>query len=267
MPANRHYRVRVRIKVRNRLFRRSGFVLGFALTVGLAAYAGFRSFGAVSGFSPVPVFSFRLKALKLNCAVPAVTEEIRALFSARLGRALSSSDCSALALEIKKRHTAVSEVSVRRNFLNGGAAVTVRLETVLTPVFLEGGTTAYLSESGKLISENFSPPPQNDLRAEIYGPPDGFNMSALAGFISDMGVLEKSFLSPPDRLEYRPREKTCRIFLRNGCEVLWGEFEFTRLKVLRLNEVLNDVSLKLRLPVRVDLRSFREGRIFVSAGA
>jgi len=267
MPANRRYRVRVRVKVRKRFFRRSGLVLGLALAAGFAAYAGFRSFGAVSGFSLVPVFSFRLKELKLNCPAPAVTEEIRALFSARRGRTLSSSDCSALALEIKKRHTAVREVSVRRNFLNGGAAVTVRLEPVLTPVFLEGGTTAYLSESGKLISESFSPPPQNGLRAEIYGPEEGFNMTALAGFISDMSVLKKSFLSPPERLEYRPREKTCRIFLRNGCEVLWGEFEFTRLKVLRLNEVLNNVSLKLRLPVRVDLRSFREGRIFVSAGA
>jgi hypothetical protein len=125
---------------------------------------------------------------------------------------------------------------------------------------------AYLSESGKLISETFSPPPPNGLRTEIYGQADDFNVPALARFISDMGVLKKSFLSPPDRLEYRPREKTCRIFLSNGCEVLWGEFEFTRLKVLRLNEVLNDVSFKLRLPVRVDLRSFREGRIFVSAG-
>ena len=92
-------------------------------------------------------------------------------------------------------------------------------------------------------------------------------MPALAGFINDIGALKENFLSPPERLEYRPREKTCRVFLSNGCEVLWGEFEFTRLKVLRLNEVLNDVSLKLRLPVRVDLRSFREGRIFVSAGA
>lgn len=259
--------MRVRVKVRKRLFKRSGFIFGLALAAGLAAYAGFLSFGAVGRLSPVPFFSFRLKELKLNCPAPAVTEEIRALFLARSGRTLSSSDCSALAREIKKRHTAVREVSVRRNFLNGGASVTVRLEPVLTPVFLEGETTAYLSRSGKLISESFSPPLQNSLRAEIYGSEKSFSMPALAGFISDMGILKKSFLSPPERLEYRPREKICRIFLSNGCEVLWGEFEFTRLKVLRLNEVLNDVSSKLRLPVKVDLRSFREGRIFVSAGA
>ena len=47
--------------------------------------------------------------------------------------------------------------------------------------------------------------------------------------------------------------------------VLWGKFEFTRLKVLRLNEVMKDASRKTAGPLRADLRSFREGKIFVSA--
>ncbi|MCX5784095.1 MAG: hypothetical protein NTX59_00225 [Elusimicrobia bacterium] len=292
MPVNRRYKVRFRGKVRKQLLKRSRLFLGLALAAALAVYGGFKSFGVVSGFSPGAFFSFRLKELKLDCPVPSINEYARGLFLARQGRPLSSADCSLLALEIKNHHTAVRDVLVRRNFFSGGAFVTVRLEPVVSPVFLPGGTTAYLSESGRLLTENFSKVAETGLRTEIYGQFEGIGnpallvptqiqksgagrnrrddsfedgaLPALSGFIGDIGLLRKNFSSPPTRLEYRPREKFCRLFLENGCEVLWGEFEFTRLKILRLNEVLKDVSLKLKFPVSVDLRFFKEGRIFVS---
>ncbi|HAH31097.1 MAG TPA: hypothetical protein DCL44_02150 [Elusimicrobia bacterium] len=327
MPVNKRYKVRFRVKVRNQLLRRSRLSLGILLAVALAAYGGFKSFGAISGFSPAAFFSFRLKELKLNCPAPSINKYARGLFSARQGKPLSSADCDLLAFEIKKRHLAVRDVLVRRNFFSGEAAVTIRLEPVVSPVFLPGGATAYLSESGKLLTENFSKVTETGLRTELYGRFEDMHNSAADGdrdtagrgndvggeqqvirtqgkggrfpaqslpaaslsqsavtagrirrdggfvegalpalsrFISEMGLSREKFSSPPTRLEYQPGGKFCRLFLENGCEVLWGEFEFTRLKILRLNEVLEDVSLKLKFPVSVDLRFFKEGRIFVS---
>ena len=257
--------MRVRLKVRVHHFRRFWRLAALALAAALAAYAGFRSFAAVSALSPSAFFSFRLKRLEMNCPAPAVAAEAAALFSARLNRVLSRSDCAEMGRLIKERYTSVSGVSVRRNFLNVGARVTVLLEPVLAPVLLEGGTTVYLSSGGKLMAEAFSPPAENGFRSEIYGLERGREAPAFAGFIRELGSLKKTFLSPPMRLQYLPREKICRLFLENGCEVLWGEFEFTRLKVLRLNEVLSEVPFKLSLPVKVDMRFFKEGRIFVSA--
>ena len=87
----------------------------------------------------------------------------------------------------------------------------------------------------------------------------------LAVFLSALKPLTGLFYSRPLALSCDGRTWDCRLKLEDGTTVLWGKFEFTRLKVLRLNEVMKDASLKTGGPLRADLRSFREGKIFVSA--
>lgn len=261
MPGKRNYKVRVRMKVRNNLLRRGGAVAGAMLGLLAAAWLSSAALKAARGFFGGGILSFRPDSFEVDCPAPAAADSAKALLSKALNSPLSARRCAELAAEIKRRHPGLSSVSVGRNFITGKALVKAVPEEVVTPVLLDG-TTSYLGVSGRFIPESLAGgdgfPFPVAVRAGTGEAP------ALAAFLSGLKPLAGLFVRRPLLLDCPGVSGDCRLGLEDGSTVLWGGFEFTRLKILRLNEVMEDAARKTGGPLRVDLRYFGEGKIFVS---
>jgi hypothetical protein len=217
---------------------------------------------ASRGFISSRIFSFRPASFNVDSPSPEAALSARELMGATLRAPLSARRCAEIAAELRRRHPGLSEISVARNFFTGRASVKAVPEDIVSAVLL-GGSTVYLSATGRLLRENITGRTCSELPAEIgWAAPSA---PGLAGFLKELSPLLPDFYSRPSRLDCPTRDWACTLRLEDGTSVLWGEFEFTRLKVLRLNEVMKDASLKRPGPLRVDLRYFREGKIFVSA--
>jgi hypothetical protein len=248
--------------VRNQLLRRGGAAAGLAVG-GLVAFwlfgVGLRTARAYVGSR---LLSFKPSSFEVNCPSAEVSASARELMADALKTGVTSGRCAEIAAEIKRRHPGLSTVRVARNFFTGKAVVTARPEAVLAPVLLNGAT-AYLSSAGRIVPENLSGQADAGLTVAIGWPAQ--EAPALASFLAELKPLLPLFYSRPDALYCPGPGWACQLRLEDGSGVQWGEFEFTRLKIIRLNEVVRDASLKRSGPFQVDMRYFREGKILVSA--
>ena len=254
--------MRVRGKVRNQLLRQGGTVAGLALGLLLGSWFFGTALKASRGFISGRIFSFRPASFNVDCPSPEASVSARELMAATLKAPLSARRCAEIADELRKRHPGLADVRVARNFFTGRASIKAVPEAIVSAVMLEGAT-AYLSVSGRLLGENITGQTASELPAQIGWPAQ--SAPGLAAFLKELSPLLPVFSSRPSRLECPGSDWACTLRLEDGTSVLWGEFEFTRLKVIRLNEVIKDASLKRPGPLRVDMRYFREGKIFVSA--
>lgn len=263
MAAEKKYKIKVRLKVRNRLLKRSGLaVSAFAAAVIL----GYCCFLAARLAARVPAgrfFAFTAKSLSVSSPSEEISAEISRRMSGKLGGVFSSGDAEAFAAGLKKTYSALSRVEVKRNFVSGRVAVRAESESVIAKVRVNGEQVHYLSESGRLLPEHYGPDPADIFETEVYAGP-GLVLGPLAGFLKELKALAPGFSSRPVKLECRGPAEPCRLTLENSAEVLWGEFAFTKDKVNRLNEVLPDAARRIKGPLKVDFRYFRDGKIFVS---
>ncbi|HBA61142.1 MAG TPA: hypothetical protein DCZ92_10055 [Elusimicrobia bacterium] len=259
MAGRKKFKVKVRVKVRNNLLRRggaaAGIVLGLGFVVWISGYALRSSRDLISG----RFFSFKPVSIEVNCPAPEAAASARELFSGTLNSPLTAGRCRELAAELKRRHPALSSAKVFRNFFTGKTEISAAVEPVVAPVLLNGATV-YLGETGRLMRENLSGPQTAPFLTELRG---AARVAGLVTFLKDIKAQYALFSSKPVKLECGP-EPECSLLLEDRTRVLWGGFEFTGLKVLRLNEVLKDAAAKRGGPLRIDLRCFREGKIFVS---
>lgn len=259
MAGRKRFKFKVRIKVRNKLLRRggaaAGIVLGLGFIVWLAGYALQSSRGLLDG----RFYSFKPVSIEINCPAPEAAASARKLFAGAVNSPLTAARCRELAAELRRRHPALSSAKVFRNFFTGKAAVSAAVEPAVAPVLLNGATM-YLGETGRLMRENLSGPQPQSFVTELQ---DASPVPGLVAFIIEVKALDTVFFSRPAKLECG-RDGAVSITLEDGTRVLWGGFEFTGLKVLRLNEVLKDALAKRGGPLRIDLRCFKEGKIFVS---
>lgn len=260
MPPRKKFRMKVRVKVRNRLLRRggaaAGFVLGLSALLWLSGHALKVSRAMLGG----DMLSFRPASVAVDCPEP-VEATAKALLSASLGKALSARRCDELEAELKRRHDALAEAAVSRNFFTGKASLTARAEPAAAPVLLNGATF-YLGETGRFMRENLSGSEEPPFRTSVTG--SAAPSPELVKFLGELRAWLDGFPYKPLALDCRLPERACSVALADGSRVDWGGFEFTRLKILRLSEVLKRAEARRSGPFKVDLRSFAEGKIFVS---
>ena len=262
MAGKRKFKVRVRVKVRNQLLRRGGAAAGVALGLLLVSWLFGAGIKVSRRFLDDRVFSFRPDFFEINCPSPEAAVSLKELADKALKSRLSAGRCAEIEREIIRRHPGLASVKVSRNFFTGRAGITAVPEEVVSGV-LADGAMVYLGTTGRLMSEKLSGSGPDAFAVELAGAPR--EAPELAAFLTALKPLAGLFYSRPQALSCDGRSWDCRLRLEDGTSVLWGKFEFTRLKVLRLNEVMKDASLKKGGPLRADLRSFREGKIFVSA--
>lgn len=260
MAIKRRFKVKVRGKVRNQLLRRGGMAAGVAVGLLLASWlagAAVKTYRAAWAYG----LAFKPEAFEIDCSSTEAAESLRELAAAAVKKPFSSVRAAALAEEMRRRRPGLASVRISRNFFTRKASVEAVPEEAVAAV-LAGGATAYLGVTGRLMPENLSPSAGVPFPVRL-GSPGG--SPELARFLAGLKPLLPLFYSQPESLACDGAEADCRLRLADGSLVLWGEFEFTRLKILRLNEVMNDALGKSGGPLRADLRSFREGKIFVSA--
>ncbi|OGS14462.1 MAG: hypothetical protein A2234_04155 [Elusimicrobia bacterium RIFOXYA2_FULL_58_8] len=262
MAARKKFRVKVRVKVRNRLLRSGSTAAGIILCLALAVWLSGESLKASRRFIASRLTAFRPAAIVVDSPAPEAAASALELLSGQAGSPLTGARCRELAAKLKSRHPALASARITRNFFTRKAAVHVTVEPVVTPLLLNG-TTAYLGETGRFMRENLSGPQAPVFTTEVRGPAGP--APALVKFLREVNSFSGQFPARPVKLECELKDPACTFTLADSTRVLWGGFEFTRIKVLRLTEVLKDASAKNDGPLRVDLRSFNEGKIFVSA--
>ncbi|HNW43075.1 MAG TPA: hypothetical protein PKI19_01120 [Elusimicrobiales bacterium] len=262
MAPRKKFKVKIRVKVRNRLLRSGGAAAGIVLGLALAAWLSGESLKASRRFFESRLTAFRPVSVAVYCPAPEAAASARELLARAVDSPLTAARCRELAAELKRLHPALASASISRNFFTGKAAVHAAVEPVVAPLLLDG-TTVYLGETGRLMRENLSGSLSPAFVTEVHGAPGP--APALVKFLREISPLSGSFPSNPVKLDCELAEGTCAFTLADRTHVLWGGFEFTGLKVLRLSEVLKDAAAKRGGPLRVDLRSFNEGKIFVSA--
>jgi hypothetical protein len=262
MAVRKKFRVKVRVKVRNKILRRGGTVSGIVLAVALAAWLSGESLKASRKFLEGRLTAFRPAAVSIDCPAPEAAASARDLLAKALDAPLTAGRCLELAAELKRRHPALASARVSRNFLTGSAAVHASVEPVVAPLLLNG-TTVYLGETGRFMRENLSGMQEPAFVTEVRG--SAGPAPVLVKFLREIHSVSGLFPAKPVKLECELKEAACEFTLSDSTRVLWGGFEFTRLKVLRLAEVLKDAAAKSGGPLKVDLRYFNEGKIFVSA--
>ncbi len=288
MAAEKKYKIKVRLKVRNRLLKKAGLTVSAFAAVLVLGYSCFLAVGLAARMPAGRFFAFTAKSLSVNSPSEEISAEISRRMAGKLGGAFTSGEAEVFAAGLKKSYSALSRVEVKRNFVSGRVSVRAESENVIAKVRFNGEKVLYLSESGRLLAEHYGPDPADIfetevcLSAESYGPVPGKGgrpaLGPLAVFLKELRALAPGFSSRPVKLECRgpagpatpllsfaaERFASCRLILENSAEVLWGEFEFTKSKVNRLNEVLPDAACKIKGPLTVDFRYFRDGKIFVS---
>ncbi|MCM2267677.1 MAG: hypothetical protein NDI60_07905 [Elusimicrobiales bacterium] len=262
MAVKKTYKVRVRGKVRNNLLRRGAAVAGASLALFSAVWVSGAAFKASRDFFDDGPLSFRPESFEVDCPSEAAAATARELAARTLNAPMTAARRDRLAQELRRRHPGLVSVEVNRNFVTRKVVVTARPEEAVSPVLLNGAT-AYLGVTGRFMSESLAGRPAAELRTEI--PWAAASAPALAAFLGELKPLLPLFYSRPALLECPGRDWACRLRLEDGTTVLWGGFEFTRLKILRLNEVAQDAARRKAAPFRVDMRYFREGKIFVSS--
>ncbi|MBI4802276.1 MAG: hypothetical protein HY796_07095 [Elusimicrobia bacterium] len=271
MRSAKKHRVRLRLKVRNRIAKKTGAGFAAVVFIALIAYGGFRARSFVAASHPGETFAFKMKVLDVKSPSALVSGGISDLLKSGIGRRFSPADAKNLELALRARYPALSRVEVRRSLIGGRVTVLAYPESVVAKVRLvhprgEGGEEFYLAENGRLLKETYGPAPADAFETAVYAGP-GESLAALAGFLKEIKGLKDEFSSRPVSLRYRRSEGGCLVTLENSAEIFWGEFEFTRSKIAKLNEVLKDAAQKIKGPLKVDFRYFRDGKVFVSKAA
>ncbi|OGS53368.1 MAG: hypothetical protein A3J79_02955 [Elusimicrobia bacterium RIFOXYB2_FULL_62_6] len=267
MRAAKKYRVKVRLKVRNRIARKTGAIVAGLACAALIGYGAYRARGLAAAAGPVEFFSFTAKELEVKSPSDVITADISALVKPRLGRRFTRADAKNLERVLRVRYPSMKRSEVRRSLLGGRVTVTAEAEPVVARVRLlsarGGGGEFYLAENGRLLGETYGAAPADGFETSVYAEP-GEVLAPLAVFLKELKGLSEEFSSRPVALRYRRPEGACQLTLENDAEVFWGELEFTRSKVAKLNEVVRDAAQKISGPLKIDFRYFRDGKVFVS---
>ena len=263
MAASKKYRVKVRVKIQKRIFRTAGIAFSALAAAAILGCAGLAAVRLFSSLSPGRFFSFTLKSVSVESPSEDISAEISRRMRRHLGGTFSSGDAQAFAAALKQSYPALSRVDVDRHFVNGRVFVRAESERVVAKVRFNGGDEFYLSEKGRLLGECYGAAPDNIFETDLYAAP-GAGLAPLAVFLAELRLRAPEFSSRPVKLEYRGAAGFCRLTLENSAEILWGEFEFTKAKISRLNEVLADAARKIKGPLKVDFRYFKDGKVFVS---
>lgn len=252
--------MKVRVKVRNRLLRRGGAAAGVVLGLAALLWISGQTVRSARSFVEGRLLSFRPVSITMDCPPP-VADSARELLAGAVGHVLSGRRCGELAAELKSRHSALASARISRNFFTGKARVTAAPEPAAAAVLLNG-TTAYLGESGRFMDENLSGPVTSSFSTEVAG--STVPAPGLVKFIKEVEGYRALFACQPVKLSCASGGASCSFLLSDGSNVTWGGFEFTRLKIIRLSEVMRKAAGSRSGPFKVDLRSFAEGKIFVS---
>ncbi len=192
-------------------------------------------------------------------AVDGVPEPMLSLAQATADAVVGTAGEKAAA--IMRAYSCVRDVRVRRAWGEKTATLLPILRRAVAPVVRRGRPAGFLGDDGVIFS---APVGVFDLTGAVVdaGDAPGLDLMALAREwtqINDRGVLhsplvEMSWVSPDDGWQAR---------FEDGTFVLWGPLTWTKEKLSRLSEALDDARTKELGAFNADLRWFADGKVIL----
>ncbi|MBI4656403.1 MAG: hypothetical protein HY746_06625 [Elusimicrobia bacterium] len=280
MLIRRGHKVRLRLKVKKHRFKKlTLFIMwagmGFAVFYSLIALRSFASTAFRDAFRIFRVKSVKVELLKeqgvgFSENPDLKFKEISDIAAESIGKPWNKKAGMELVSKLKSRYPHVKNLDISRGVFNGVLEVRIAFENIVSKVRFNGDAPACLAETGRILKNfcgDMSLPAipvdllVNETKNNTAIHPEFAELARLIRFIN---ANSSSFAAKPVHLTYAYPDRKCLIKLENGSVILWGGFEFARLKILRLNYVLKDLKGRLAEPYRIDLRFFREGKVLVS---
>ncbi len=256
-PASRRrFRVVARPQERERRAKRIGAVAAVAL-LGALAFAAAKN--AMVSFSSIRVALPAAAAGPDAAVVDGVAEPLRALAQATADAVNGSAGEKAAA--IKRAYPCVADVAVRRPWGEKRSTLTPSLRSAVAPALRRGRPAGFLGADGSVFAApqgvyavagptvDVDDAPEEDRRALAREWPAITAPGALPAALSEM-----VWLSAQDGWEAR---------LTDGTTALWGRLDWTKEKLARLAEALNDARAKAPGAFAADLRWFEDGKVLL----
>lgn len=191
--------------------------------------------------------------------VDGVPETFRVAAQAVVDSVAGSAGAKAEAL--KERFPCVADVVVRRSWGEKRATLTPILRRAVAPVLRGGRPVGYLGEDGVVFAAPAGVFVLAGPAAEVSGASEG-ELGALA---REWPVLAspRTFSAPLAVLAYRSAEDGWQARLADGTTELWGRLDWTKEKLERLSEAVNDAKTREPGPFSADLRFFEDGKVLL----
>lgn len=255
--SRRRFRVVARPQERARRARQLAACGAVVLLGAIAVAAARQAAGSLRGLR------LHLPAASPAAPEPAVVAGVPEPFLSLAQAAADSVNGSAgeKAAALKGRFACVADVSIRRAWGDKAATLTPALRRAVAPVLRRGKAAGYLGDDGTVF----------DAPAGVYAP---------AGAGADVGDAPQSerralarewpALSAPgampaalSEMSYVSPEDGWTATLDDGTLVQWGRLEWTKEKLARLGEALQDARAKAPGAFSADLRWFGDGKVLL----
>ncbi len=235
-------------------------IAGAAAAVALLGVLAFSA--AKNAASSLPELRLPLPSVAAGpqpVVVDGVAEPLRALAQATADSAAGTAADKAAA--IKRSYPCVADVSVRRPWGEKRSTLTPTLRVAVAPALRRGRPAGFLGSDGLVFvapadvyalsgpTADVDDAPEDDRRALARAWPALTAPGALPEALAEM-----VWLSAQDGWQAR---------LADGTTVLWGRLDWTREKLARLAEALNDARAKEPGAFAADLRWFEDGKVLL----
>lgn len=250
------YKTKLRFKQKKQIAIRSLLVLACAIAIFFLPQLWKKTSNFVR--NNMELSNKTISSINADFNQPDVDREVEKEFSYLVGKVFDDEVLDKVKTYFKEKKPFISDLLVKYNRFTATLSISGKVEKPCA--ILEGVEKSYILSSGKVITNSdFG----NDFMLVSCKGSCSFD-SSFASFARDLHFISQKSGIEVDRLFYDGNMKSPKIMLKDGSEILWGNYMFTREKIEKLMKVLEDSSSKIEGPVKVDLSFFESGKILVS---
>lgn len=209
----------------------------------------------------VSIKKTNISFIKVEIEDSEIRNDVTNMLKNRIGSLYTQDVRDTLLNDINKKFPYLSQLNISFSSITGTLSIRAKREGVIA-VVKSGEEFKYALESGRIInsvsistSDYITINCEDDCR---------YIDEESVSFIKELKKNISEFKYNISALKYNFKDKAIKLILDNDIMVIWGNFDFTYEKILKLNEVIKDAISKLHTPLKVDLRFFQEGKILVS---
>ncbi len=165
--------------------------------------------------------------------------------------------------ELEKRFSCLRRVRVSRSWKRRSVEISVELREPRAAVAKGGKRAGYLDGKGEVFEAAEGTYDRASLpELDLTHWPQGGMLGPLAEFVETLRA-PGSLPAALERLRFEPEDDGWTAALADGTALFWGDLRWTRQKLERLKEVLEDAKPRFGKVNAVDLRYFEDGKILV----
>lgn len=230
-----------------------------------------KTFGEIKNFT---LSSIKIKHITINGVSPETQNEILSAMQLKEGMPLSAIDTAKIKKEILQKFLYLKNISVSIDWIFAKLTITSSERVPLAVVFTAKKVSMADTE-GDIYDDFNLLSAENKIKFATDNYPnlvpvyiEGKNNEKLPLKIVESIVSIKEskelFTYKPLILRYNSESEILYILLDDGSLINWGDFGFTKQKIIRINQGFEKISSREKGPYNIDLRFFANGRMIFS---